>query len=77
MRSLNINKGMIDLQNVEVLDLLKIGHKVLFRFKNIHDERREGTGLTTARQPVPTGANSSPQGEHEVLMTNGMDSSPW
>jgi len=42
----------------------------------------------TARQPAPTGANSSPHGEHEVLgltqkqflreplMTNGTDSSP-
>jgi hypothetical protein len=58
------------------LTCLKFGHKVLFRFANIHDERREGTGLKTARQPVPTGANSSPQGEHEVMMTNGMDSSP-
>lgn len=60
MRSLINDKGMNDLKNLGNLDLLKIGYRFLFGFKNIHDERREGTSLRTARQPAPTGAKSCP-----------------
>ena len=51
-----------------MLVLLDMGVKTTIFTGNIHVERREGTGLMTARQPAHKVPNPAHHGEHEVTL---------